>query len=172
MTATLSQFLPIIAGFVLLFAGRRFVWLAAALSAFLFTYNLIQSILGPGLVGLIIAVVIGAIFAGLALAFVRFIAFAIGALAGAAGMPILLGLFHITWSWWIMALIGAVLGILVISIALNIGLILMTAWIGANTLAGSAAPLLGAGAGASGLIFVILLVAGIIVQLMQLRGRG
>lgn len=167
---TLTPILSLLAGLVLLFAGRKVIWLAAALTAYLFSYNLLQNLFGNSLAGFIAALVIGLIFAWLALHFVKTVGFIIGALAGAVGLPVLLGLFGVTASWWILALIGAIVGILLVSIAFNWGLILMTAWLGANAVTGFVAHLAAAGAAASGVIFIVLLVVGILVQ-AGLSGR-
>ena len=62
--------------------------------------------------GLIVAVIASAILAWLATKFIKIVGYIVGALAGAVGLPIFLGLFGIDWGWLLMALIGAVVGFL------------------------------------------------------------
>jgi hypothetical protein len=165
-----SAILSIAAGLVLLFAGRRLFWLAAALVAFLFTFSLFDILFGGGWFGLIVALIVGGIFAWLAVRFVRLVGYIIAALAGAAGLPMLFSMLGIQWSWFLLALIGAVIGILVIAFAYDWGLIILTAWIGANSVANNVTSWLKFGSLLGTIIFLILLVAGIGVQAAQLRG--
>ena len=165
----LPVILSIVAGLVLLFAGRRFFWLAAALVAFLFTYNLFDELFGGGLLGLVVAIALGAIFAWLAIKFIKIVGYIIGALAGAAGLPIFLSFIGLDPNWLLYALIGAVIGFLIMVIAFDWGLILLTAWLGANTVAGNIDSLLSLGATISTIILAVLFVAGVIVQS---RNRG
>lgn len=159
------------AGLVLLFAGRRFLWLVAGLAAFLFGYALIDNWLGGGWASLIVAVVLGLIFAWLAMHFVKLVAYLVGALAGAAGLPILLGLLGITWPWWAMALLGAALGILLIALAFEWGLIIVTAWAGSNTVVQQVDQRWGLESTTALIIAAILLLIGLVVQGSQLRRR-
>ena len=128
----LDGILVLIAGLVLLFFGKRLFWLAAALIAFLFGWQFFGNIFGPDMLALILAVVLGIVFAWLAVRFVRIAAYVIGFLAGAFGLPFLVGLFGFDFSWFLLALIGGVLGVILVSAALDWGLILITAWAGAS----------------------------------------
>jgi hypothetical protein len=166
-----SLILSIAAGLILLFAGRRLFWLAAALVAFLFTFSLFDALFGGGWFGLIAALIVGAIFAWLAVKFVRIIGYIIAALAGAAGLPMLFGVLGFNMSWLLLALIGAVIGILVIAFAYDWGLILLTAWIGANSVASNLTTWLKLGTTFGVIIFLVLLVVGIGAQATQLRGK-
>jgi hypothetical protein len=167
-----SLILTLAAGLVLVFAGRRFFWLAAALVAFLFTFSFFEAIFGGGWVGLIVAIVVGAIFAWLATRFVRIVGYIVGALAGAAGLPILLGLFGINWGWFLMALIGAVLGFLLMLFLFDWGLILLTTWAGANAVTGAITNQWSVGTTVATIILVVLLAAGIFVQASAMRGKS
>lgn len=168
---TFSPVLMLLIGLVLLFSGRRIFWLAAALAAFLFTYQLLQNFLEPGWTGIVIAAVIGLIFSGLAISFIKTAGFIVGALAGAAALPYLLGLFGIDLSWWILALVGAVLGIIAVSLAFDWGLLVMTAWLGANVAAGAAGELFSLSGAISSGLFLILMVLGIMVQAGLLKKK-
>jgi len=168
----ISFILVIAAGLVLLFAGRRFFWLAAALVAFLFTFNLFDNLFGGGWLGLIAAVVVGAIFAWLATRFIKEVGYIVGALAGAAGLPIFLNMFGIDWGWLLMALIGALMGFLLMRFLFDWGLILLTTWVGATAVSGELARQLALGASIATIIFVVLMVLGIVVQAGQMRGKN
>jgi len=166
-----SFILSIVAGLLLLFAGRRFFWLAAALAAFLFVFGLFEALFDVGWLGLIVAVIVGAIFAWLATKFIKIVGYIVGALAGAAGLPIFLGLFGIDWSWLLMALIGAVIGFLLMMFLFDWGLILLTAWAGANAVTGKVAVQWTLTTTVATIIFVVLLAAGIFVQASQLKAK-
>ena len=167
----LSLVLSVAAGLLLLFAGRRFFWLAAALAAFLFVFSLFEALFGGGWLGLILAVVVGAIFAWLATKFIKIVGYIVGALAGAVGLPIFLGLFGIDWSWLLMALIGAVVGFLLMMFLFDWGLILLTSWAGANVVAGKVSGEWATGTTVATIIFIVLMAAGIFVQASQLKAK-
>ena len=124
--------LILIAGLLLLFFGKRLFWLAAGLIGFIFGWWLFGNIFEPGIFFLILAAVLGIVFAWLAVRFVRIVAYIIGFLAGAFGLPFLLGLFGIDLNWLLLALIGGVLGLILVSAAFDWGLILITAWVGSS----------------------------------------
>ncbi len=167
----ISLILSIAAGLLLLFAGRRFFWLAAALVAFLFTFNLFDNLFGGGWLGLIVAVVAGAIFAWLATKFVKIVGYIVGALAGAVGLPIFLGLFGIDWSWLLTALIGAVLGFVLMFRLFDWSLILLTSWAGANAVTGMVNDRWALGAAIATILFIVLFAAGIFVQSRDLKAK-
>jgi hypothetical protein len=169
---TLTPILSILAGFVLLLSGRRIFWLAAGLAAYLFIYPLLLNWLEPGLTGMIIAGVVGLLLAFLAIRFVRLVGGLIGALAGAAAFPSLLGLLGIHWAWWIMALAGAVIGLILVSLAFDWGLILVTSWMGANVVATTLPELLKLSGPAVPLLFIVLLGIGIAAQAGMLKGAA
>lgn len=125
--------IALIAGLVLLFFGKRMFWLAAALVAFLFGWQLFGNLLEPG-VTLLLAVVLGIVFAWLAIKFIKMATYFIAFLAGAVALPFLLGIFGIDMSWFILALIGGVIGLILVAVAFNWGLILLTAWAGASAI--------------------------------------
>jgi hypothetical protein len=160
----ITPYLTILAGLIILCTGRKIVWLAAGLAIFLFIYRAVQNYVEPGLVGMLIAGVLSFLLAGLALRFIQGSGMLIGALAGAVGLPVMLGMFGLHWSWWILAIIGAVIGMIVVAMAFDWGLIVMTCWVGANTVAGEAQPLFHTGAAVASLLFIGLFVLGIVVQ--------
>ena len=122
------------AGVLLLFFGKRLFWLAAALVAFLFSWPLLGDLLGPGLslLSLVLAVVLGVIFAWLAIKFIRIAAYVVGFLAGAAALPLLMGVFGVDMNGLFLAGIGGAIGLILVAVAFDWGLILITAWAGAS----------------------------------------
>jgi len=167
----ISLILSIAAGLVLLFAGRRFFWLVAALVAFLFTLNLFDFLFDVGWLGLILAVVAGAIFAWLATKFVKIVGYIVGALAGAVGLPIFLGFFGIDWGWLLTALIGAVVGFLLMMFLFDWGLIVLTAWAGANAVVGKVTGQWSLSDTIATILVVVLIAAGIFVQAGQMKKK-
>ncbi len=162
--------LSIGAGFLLLFAGRKFFWLAAGLAAFVLGLSFFEAIFkDTGWVGIILSAIGGLIFGWLAVKFIRIAGYIIGALAGAAALPFLLGLFGAPWSWLTMALIGAVLGFLLVRFFFDWGLIIMTAWIGANAVVSSANQFINLGVILSTIGFILLLSTGILSQRRMMR---
>ena len=154
----------IAAGLVLLLAGRKFFWLAAGLAAFIFGMSITRALFGVGMVGFLISVIIGIVLGWLSVKFIRLAGYIIGALAGAVALPLLLGLFGFDNSWLLTALIGALIGFLLVRFAFDWGLIIMTVWIGANTIVSNVDKMLPLGAFISAVVFFALFVAGIISQ--------
>jgi hypothetical protein len=158
------------AGLILLLAGRKFFWLAAGLIAFVFGMNFFEAVFKDiGWVGLIISVIGGVVLGWLAVKFIKLVGYIVGALAGAAALPLLLGLFGISWNWFLMALIGAVIGFLLVRFFFDWGLIIMTAWIGANSVVASLNNFIKSGAIISTIGFIVLLIIGIISQRAMMR---
>ena len=167
----ISLILSITAGLLLLFAGRRFFWLVAALVAFLFVFNIFEAFSLDGWLGLILAVIAGGIFAWLATKFVKIVGYIVGALAGAVGLPIFLNMLGINWGWLLTALIGAVIGFLLMMALFDWGLILLTSWAGANAVTGMLAGRWALSATIATIIFLVLIVAGIVVQSRQMKAK-
>jgi hypothetical protein len=164
--------LSIVAGLLLLFEGRKFFWLAAGLAAFVFGMNIFQALYKDvGLLGLIVSAIGGVILGWLAVKFIKLAGYIVGALAGAVSLPLLLGLFGITWSWLLMALIGAVIGFLLVRFFFDWGLITMTAWIGANSVISSMNGMVKLGSLINSLGFLILMVAGVLFQRAMLKSK-
>jgi hypothetical protein len=107
------------------------------------------------------------ILAGLAIKFIKLGGGLIGAFAGAVGFPLVMQLFGVPGSNILFALIGAVLGVLIVLLAFDLGLVLLTAWVGASAVVDSASQLFLKGSTISIVVFIVLLLAGIGVQLSQ-----
>lgn len=161
---TFGPLVAILLGFVLLLAGKRVIWLAAALAAYLFISPILARYIDPGTTGMVVSVVVGLVLAWLAVRFFQSTVAVVAALVGAATMPSVLGMLGIEWAWWIMALIGAAAGLLLAGVALDWGLMLVTAWLGANLLARSAAELLGISGPVLTVVSIVLLLIGVFVQ--------
>ena len=168
----ISVFLTITAGLLLIFAGRKFFWLAAGLIAFILAFNIFQKLLGGGWLGICLALLMGVVCAWLAILFIRIISYFIGALAGAAGLPIVLSMIGVQWEWWLMALVGLLIGILLVKLAFNWGLILMTVWVGAYSIASRVSSWLALNNRITLWIFISFLAAGVLVQAAQLRRKA
>jgi len=123
----------LVAGVLLLFYGKRLFWLAAALVAFLFGWDLFGALLGPE-ISLVLAVVLGIVFAWLAIKFVKIAAYIVGFLAGAVALFSLVGTFGFDMSRFILYGIGGAIGLILVAVAFDWGLILITAWAGASAI--------------------------------------
>ena len=127
----LEGLIAIVAGVLLLFFGKRLLWLAAALVAFLFGWLLFGDLVGPGW-SLLLAVVLGIVVAWLAIKFIKIAAYIVGFLAGAVALPLLMGTFGVDMSGFFLAGIGGAIGLILVAVAFDWGLILITAWAGAS----------------------------------------
>lgn len=167
----ISFILVVGAGLVLLLAGRKFFWLAAAMVAFLFTFNLFENLFGGGWLGILVALAVGAFFAWLATRYIKLVGELMGALAGGVGLPILLSQFGIHWGYLLEAAIGALIGFLVMRFLFDWGLILLTSWAGASVVSDQVGGRFTLGTTIVTIIFLVLLVVGIFVQASQKRGK-
>jgi hypothetical protein len=163
--------LAVVTGIILLFFGRRMFWLAAGLMAFLFSWQFLQNLLGDGTTPIIVGLGLGILFAWLAVRLVKTVAYIAAFLAGALALPYFLSIFGVELSWVWMALIGGLLGLIVIAMAFNWGLVLLTAWAGASAVSGSLQAGLGMSEAVAGLIFIALLMFGIVYQVSHHRRK-
>ena len=164
----LEGIIAIVAGLLLLFYGKRLFWLAAALVAFLFGWQLFGNLLGPGL-SLLFAAVLGIIFAWLAIKFIRIAAYFIAFLAGAIALPFLMGVFGVEMSWFILAIIGGAIGLILVAVAFDWGLILITAWAGASAVTFGLQNWLSLDGTSGTVIFLVLMVVGVFWQASRRR---
>ncbi len=156
------------AGVLLLFFGKRLFWLAAALVAFLFGWQLFGDLLGPGW-SLILAVVLGILFAWLAIKFVRIAAYIVGFLAGAVALPLLMGTFGVDMSGFILAGIGGAIGLILVAVAFDWGLILITAWAGASAISFALQDWVTLNSAVSTVVFLVLMIVGVLWQASRKR---
>ncbi len=150
----------IILGAVLLFYGRKVFWLFVGVLGFQSGLTFFHRVVHlPGELGLILAIAIGIVAALLAV-FLKKIAIGLaGLLAGASLASALAAKLPAEFSW-ILTLIGAVLGVVVLMALFDWALIILSALIGAGmVLEASASPVPGAT-----LIFILLVIFGIGIQ--------
>jgi hypothetical protein len=164
----LDGIIALVAGMLLLFYGKRLFWLAAALIAFLFGWQLFGNLLGPGL-SLILAGVLGIVFAWLAIKFVKIAAYIVGFLAGAVALPFLMGIFGLDMSWFILALIGGAIGLILVAVAFDWGLILITAWAGASAITFALQNWVSMSGTFATVVFLVLMIVGVLWQASRKR---
>lgn len=160
----INALLGLVAGLILLFAGKRFFWLVAGLVGFLFAWGIIENVFGGGWLAVIIGLVLAFVLGWLAIKFVKIVAYFIGFAAGAFILPALFGLFGLNLGFLLEALIGGLIGLLLMVFVFDWGLILLTAMMGASAVGGGIQEVLGVGQPITGLVFLVLLVAGVFVQ--------
>lgn len=160
----LEAILALVAGLVLVFAGKRFFWLAAALAAFLFTWSVFEFLFGGGWAAIIIGLVVAAVMAWLAIKFIKIVGLFVGFAAGAVIVPFLLGLIGIDLNFLIGALIGGVIGLVFMNFLFDWGLIILTAMMGSSVVSSRLEQGFGVGAPIAAITGLVLLVAGVIVQ--------
>ena len=158
----------LVAGVLLLFYGKRLFWLAAALVAFLFGWQLFGNLLGPGL-SLILAGVLGIVFAWLAIKFVKIAAYIVGFLAGAVALPFLVGTFGFDMSRFFLYGIGGAIGLILVAVAFDWGLILITAWAGASAIIFGLQNWTSMSSTLATVVFLVLMIVGVFWQASRKR---
>jgi hypothetical protein len=164
----LDGIIALVAGGLLLFFGKRLFWLAAALVAFLFSWQLFGDLLGP-MWSLIVAVILGIVFAWLAIKFIRIAAYLVAFLAGAVALPLLMGTFGVDMNGLILAVIGGAIGLILVAVAFDWGLILITAWAGASAVTFALQNWVSMGGTFSTVVFLVLMIVGILWQASRKR---
>ena len=168
----LAPIVLVIAGLVLAFAGRRFLWLLIGIAGFMLGYTLATIFLPAGLFALLIGVVIGLIGAFLATRFVKLFLYiagfvlmgvvlmAIGGVFGLNGLVIQLLLF----------VVGGVIGLALVKFAFNLSIIVISALGGAAMVMQGLPALLNTDPGPLNLLIgIVVAVAGFIVQWQFLK---
>ena len=164
----LDGIIALVAGVLLLFYGKRLFWLAAALIAFLFGWQLFGNLLGPGL-SLILAGVLGIVFAWLAIKFIKIAAYIVGFLAGAVALPFLVGIFGLDMSWFFLAGIGGAIGLILVAVAFDWGLILITTWAGASAISFALQNWVSMSGTFATVVFLVLMIVGVFWQASRKR---
>jgi hypothetical protein len=118
---------------------------------------------------LILAVVLGIVFAWLAIKFIKIAAYVVGFLAGAAALPLLMGTFGVDMNGLILAVIGGSIGLILVAVAFDWGLILITAWAGASAVTFALENWVSLGGTFSTVIFLVLMIVGILWQASRKR---
>lgn len=160
--------IALIAGLLLLFFGKRLFWMAAGLVAFLFGYQLFGDLLGVW-GSLLVGVILGILFAWFSIKFIRLATYFLAFLAGAIALPFLMGSFGIEMSWLLLALIGGSIGLILVAVAFDWGLIFITAWAGASAVTFGLQQWLTVDGTLGTVIFLVLMVVGIFWQASRRR---
>ncbi len=150
----------LILGAVLLFYGRKVFWLFVGVLGFQSGLTFFQETVGiQGEIGMILAIAVGVV-AGLLAIFLKRIAIGLaGLLAGASLASIVAAQLPSDFSW-VVILVGAILGVVVLMALFDWALIILSALVGAGMiLEASASPVASAT-----LIFILLVIFGIGVQ--------
>lgn len=162
------NFVNVILGGALLVAGRKLFWLFVGAAGFItgmqFATRFTQSTEG---VVIILGLVIGVIFALLAI-FLQRIAIAIaGFLAGGYILTVLAGMFGIDSGalFWVVYVIGGILGVILVSLLFDWALITLSSLAGASLIVQGLFP----ESATAGLIYIALFIIGVLIQGSVLR---
>jgi hypothetical protein len=131
----------IIIGLAALFLGRKLYWLFVGLAGFLLGVILSEIVMGDSAIWsrLLVALVFGLL--GVLLAyFAKRLAIAVAGFIIGAFVPLLilnaLGLEFATWTW-VVAIMGGILGVILVSLLFDVGLILLSSLGGAALVVGA-----------------------------------
>ena len=158
-------------GAALLVAGRKLFWLFVAIIGFITGMQLVAQFLnGPAWLAVVVGVVVGIIFALLAV-FIEALAIgAAGFLAGGYILTTLTGMLGMNegFLFWIIYVIGGIIGILLVMLLFDWALIILSSLAGAALIVQS----LALAGGTGGLWFLLLVLLGIIIQGLTLQREG
>jgi hypothetical protein len=166
-----SRLIALVAGAVLLAAGRRVYWLIVGLVGFVLGFTLTAEVLeGPEWVMLVGGLIAGILASGLAVFFQKVALTVAGFLIG--GMAVLWWAEQMGWGepWWVFAMAGAagLVGAFLTRSVFEVALIVLSSVFGATLVlealqrpVGQISPLL-----------VILVAAGVLIQASSARSRG
>jgi len=157
----------ILLGVGLLVAGRKLFWLFVAAAGFVLGAQVtIRTFHGPEWLGLIIGIVVGLPFAGLAI-FLRVIAIGIaGFLAGGSILVAMAGLVGLNpgGSAWLVYLVGGIIGVILVGLLFDWALITLSSLGGAALIVPELVSRLGLQAGLASLSFLVLTILGVVIQ--------
>ena len=158
-------------GAVLLVAGRKLFWLFVGIIGFVTGMQLAARFWnGPEWTAIIIGVIVGIIFALLAV-FIEALAIGVaGFLAGGFILTAFTNMLGLNdgFLFWILYAIGGIIGLVLILLLFDWALIILSALAGASLIVQSFVP----GGGTAGLIFILLFVLGILIQAFTLQREG
>ncbi|HSM71748.1 MAG TPA: hypothetical protein VK851_09405 [Anaerolineales bacterium] len=158
-------------GIALLVAGRRMFWIFIGVMGFLTGAQLANNFLqGPEWLVIIIGLIVGILFAWLAVSLQAIAIGVAGFLAGGYVLSIIIGMLGLNdgiLSWGIF-IIGGIIGVLMVSFLFDWAVITLSSLAGASLVTDSFFPEIGS----SSLIFIILFIAGIIIQGYLLRNEN
>jgi hypothetical protein len=155
--------ISLILGGALLIAGRKLFWLFVGAAGFVAGMQLTtQFWQGPELLAIIIGLVVGVVFALLAI-FLQSVAIgAAGFLAGGYILTVLAGMLGLNQGAfsWIVYIIGGIIGVLLVVFLFDWAIITLSSLAGASLIT-QAVPL---SSGIGGVIFLALVIVGVVIQ--------
>ena len=155
--------ISLILGAALLMAGRKLFWLFVGAAGFVAGLQLAtQFWQGPELLAIVIGLVVGVVFALLAI-FLQGVAIGVaGFLAGGYIFTVLAGMLGLDQGAfsWIVYLIGGIIGVLLVIFLFDWALITLSSLAGASLIS-QALPL---SSGMGGVIFLALVIIGVVIQ--------
>lgn len=159
----------LILGGALLVAGRKLFWLFVGAAGFVTGVQLATRFSqGSDWLALVIGLIVGIIFALLAIFLQAVVIWIAGFLAGGYVLSVLAATLGIDLggaTTWIVYVIGGVLGVILVSVLFDWALITLSSMVGASLIIQSIFP-----QGASGgILFIILFLAGVLIQGSILR---
>ena len=158
----------ILLGIGLLVAGRKLFWLFVAAAGFVLGAQLtIRAWNGPEWMALAVGILVGLVFAGLAIFLKSLVIGIAGFLAGGSILYGLAGIFGLDSGayGWIIYLVGGLIGIMLVSKLFDWALIFLSSFGGATLITQA----ISLKAALGGLTFLVLAIVGIFVQVMELR---
>ena len=160
--------ISLILGIALLVAGRKLFWLFVGAAGFVTGMQLAtQFWQGPELLAIVIGLVVGVIFALLAI-FLQSVAIGIaGFLAGGYILTVLAGMIGLNQGAfsWIVYIIGGIIGVLLVIYLFDWAIITLSSLAGASLI--TQAFLLPSGIG--GVIFIVLVIVGVVIQASMMQ---
>jgi len=160
--------ISLILGAALLIAGRKLFWLFVGAAGFIAGLQLAtQFWQGPEILAIIVGLVVGVIFALLAI-FLQSVAIGVaGFLAGGYILTVLAGMVGLNQGAfsWIVYLIGGIMGVLLVIFLFDWALITLSSLAGASLI--TQALILPSGIG--GVIFLALVIVGVLIQGSTIR---
>jgi hypothetical protein len=160
----------VILGGALLVTGRKLFWLFVGAIGFITGMQLTARFWhGPEGLSIVASLVVGLIFAGLAV-FLQTIAIGIaGFLAGGYTLSALVGMLGLQTSAanWVVYIVGGIIGVILVSYLFDWAVITLSSMAGASLIIQAFFSERAAG----GLIFFILLIAGVVIQGSTLRAE-
>ena len=159
----------LILGSALLVAGRKLFWLFVGAAGFVTGIQLATRFSrGPEWLAILIGLIIGIIFALLAIFLQAIVIWIAGFLTGGYVLTVLATLIGIQVrgaTTWIIYVIGGVIGVILVSLLFDWALITLSSLAGASLIIQSFLPQGAAG----GVLFIVLFIAGVLIQGTILR---
>ena len=157
-----------ILGGALLIAGRKLFWLFISVLGFITGIQLTTGFInGPEWLTIIIGLIVGFIFALLAIFLQTIAIWVAGFLSGGYVLSILAGMLGFEGGGlsWVIYIIGGIVGIALVSFLFDWAIITLSSFAGASLVVNAIL----SNSGSAQLIFIILFIAGIVIQGTLLR---